>query len=249
MNETTRIERLFDAFATLADTLVAGYDVIDLLQTLVETCHHLLDVDSAGILLANASDDLEVVASTSEANALVEMMQLDADAGPCLKCFRTRSVVSVPDIDVDSGRWPDFCTTALAQGIHSVYAIPLRLRETTIGTLNLMRNERGELGERDIRAAQALADVATIGILQERTIRDASKLRDQLQEALSSRIIIEQAKGVVAETADVSIEAAFALIRHHARSHQLPLSQVARQLVGRDLRFGPGDTAQEKTPA
>ena len=237
MNETVRLEQLFDAFATLADTLVAGYDVLDLLQLLVENCHDLLDVDSAGILLENAAGRLEVVASTSEANTLVEMMQLDADAGPCLECFHTRAIVSVPDIDVDSFRWPNFCATALAQGIHSVYAIPLRLRETTIGTLNLMRNERGELNQRDIRAAQALADVATIGILQERAIRDASTLRDQLQHALSSRIIIEQAKGVVAETANVSIEAAFALIREHARSNQTALRLVAQQLVTRDLRF------------
>ncbi|TFC03148.1 ANTAR domain-containing protein [Cryobacterium adonitolivorans] len=235
MNETTRLKLLFDAFATFADTLVVGYDILDLLQTLVETCHDLLDVDSAGILLANAADKLEVVASTSEANTLVEVMQIDADAGPCLECFRTRAVVSLPDIDVGSSRWAAFCDTARAQGIHSVYAIPLRLRDTTIGTLNLMRNERGELNQHDIRAAQALADVATIGILQERTIRDASTLRDQLQKALSSRIIIEQAKGVVAETANVSIEAAFDLIRRHARSHQTSLSLVAQRLVTRDL--------------
>lgn len=237
MNETIRLERLFDAFATLADTLVAGYDVLDLLQTLVENCHDLLDVDSAGILLANAGGGLEVVASTSEANTLVEIMQLDADAGPCLECFRIRAVISVPDIEIGSSRWPDFCATALAQGIHSVYAIPLRLRETTIGTLNLMRNERGELNQQDIRAAQALADVATIGILQERSIRDASKLREQLQGALSSRVVIEQAKGVVAETANVSIEEAFARIRDHSRSSQTPLSIVARQLVSGELRF------------
>jgi transcriptional regulator with GAF, ATPase, and Fis domain len=237
VTDTIRLERLFDAFATLADTLVAGYDVLDLLQTLVENCHDLLDVDSAGILLANARGGLEVVASTSEANTLVEIMQLDADAGPCLECFRLRTVVSVPDIDVGSDRWPDFSATARAQGIHSVYAIPLRLREITIGTLNLMRNERGELNRYDMRAAQALADVATIGILQERTIRDASKLRAQLQETLSGRAVIEQAKGVVAETADVTIESAFALIREHARSNHLSLSLVARRLVSGDLRL------------
>ena len=237
MNETTRIERLFDAFATLADTLVAGYDILDLLQTLVENCHDLLDVDSAGILLANARDDLEVVASTSEANTIVEIMQLDADAGPCLECFRTRAVVSLPDIDAGPPEWAEFCDTARAQGIHSVYAIPLRLRETTIGTLNLMRSERGELNQPDIRAAQALADVATIGILQERTIRDASSLRAQLQEALTRRVILEQAKGVVAETANVSIEEAFGLIRHHALTQRAPLSLIARQVVARDLIF------------
>ena len=237
MIEMTRTERLFDAFATLADTLVAGYDVLDLLQSLVDYCHDLLDIDSAGILLANADGELEVVASTNEANTLVEIMQLDADAGPCLESFRTRAVVSVPDIDVDSDRWPDFAAIAGAQGIHSVYAIPLRLRQTTIGTLNLMREQRGEINQYDIRAAQALADVATIGILQERTIRDASTIRDQLQRALSSRIVIEQAKGVVAETAKVSMDTAFERIRSHARKHQTPLSEVARQLVAGEVRL------------
>jgi GAF domain-containing protein len=237
MIEMTRTERLFDAFATLADTLVAGYDVLDLLQSLVEYCHELLDVDSAGILLANADGELEVVASTNEANTLIEIMQLDANAGPCLESFRTRAVVSVPDIDVDSDRWPDFAAIARAQGIHSVYAIPLRLRQTTIGTLNLMREQRGEINQYDIRAAQALADVATIGILQERTIRDASTIRDQLQQALSSRIVIEQAKGVVAETAKVSMDTAFERIRSHARKHQTPLSEVARQLVAGEVRL------------
>jgi GAF domain-containing protein len=237
VNETRRSELLFEAFATLADTLVAGYDVIELLQDLVDYCHDLLDVDSAGILLENADGTLEVVASTSEANTLVEVMQLDADAGPCMECFRTRAVVSVPDIDVDVDRWPDFVRTSLAQGIHSVYAIPLRLRETTIGTLNLMRNESGELNRHDVRAAQALADVATIGILQERAIRTTETIRDQLQRALSSRIIIEQAKGVVAETGKLSMDAAFDRIRGHARDTRTPLSAVARQLVSGEIRL------------
>jgi GAF domain-containing protein len=237
MNDITRTEQLFDAFATIADTLVDGYDVLDLLQTLVENCHDLLDVDSAGILLLNKDDTLEVVASTSEANTLMEIMQLDADAGPCLECFRTRRVVSLPDIDIGSDRWPDFCTTARAHGIHSVYAIPLRLRETTIGTLNLMRNARGELNQHDIRAAQALADVATIGILQERTIRNASVIRDQLHNALSSRIIIEQAKGVVAETSHLSMDEAFQRIRTYARAHHATLGNVAQRLVQGDLRL------------
>jgi GAF domain-containing protein len=235
--ETNRTAQLFDAFATLADTLVVGYDVIELLQALVEYCHDLLDVDSAGILLANPGGELEVVASTSEANTLVEIMQLDADAGPCLEAYRTRSVVSVPDIDVGSERWPDFCGTARTQGIHSVYAIPLRLRQTTIGTLNLMRDERGELNEHDIRAAQALADVATIGILQERAVHDASTVRDQLQRALTTRVIIEQAKGVVAETGKLSMDAAFERIRQHARSHRTPLSELAEQLVAGKIRL------------
>lgn len=237
MDETTRTERIFDAFATLADTLVAGYDVLDLLQTLVDTCHDLLDVDAAGILLENSSGKLELVASTSEASSLVEMMQLDADAGPCLDAFRKRAVVSLPDVEVAAERWAEFAETALEQNIHAVYAIPLRLRATTIGALNLMRNEAGEFDGHDIRAAQAFADVATIGILHERSVRDASTVRDQLQHALSSRIVIEQAKGVVAETANLSVDEAFVRIRRHARSSQTPLRIVAQQLVEGQLRF------------
>jgi transcriptional regulator with GAF, ATPase, and Fis domain len=237
MNETTQSERLFDAFATLADTLVAGYDVLDLLQTLVDNCHDLLDVDSAGILLANQDNGLEVVASTSEANELIEIMQLDANEGPCMECFRTAVVVSVPNIETDVWRWPEFGQVAREQGVHSIYAIPLRLRETTIGTLNLMRDTVGELNRHDIRAAQALADVATIGILHERTIREGSEVRDQLQNALSSRIIIEQAKGVVAETRDITTEEAFQLIRNHSRSNNEPLREVAQRVVDRRLRL------------
>jgi GAF domain-containing protein len=233
----SRSEKIFDVFATLADTLVANYDVLDVLQTLVDACRDTLDVDSAGILLANSSGRLEVVASTSEANALVETMQLDADAGPCMDCFRTRSVVSLPDVAAGPERWRRFASTALAVGIHSVYAIPLRLRETTIGTLNLMRGERGEFDRHDIRAAQAFADVATIGILQERSLRDASAVRDQLQQALNSRVVIEQAKGVVAETANVSVEEAFTAIRDLARSQQVALRSIAHQIVAGELRL------------
>jgi GAF domain-containing protein len=237
VNETTRVEQLFDAFATLADTLVAGYDVIDLLQALVDYCHDLLDVDSAGILLANLRGQLEVVVSTSDANTVVEIMQLDADAGPCTEAFHERVVVSVPDTEVDTDRWPDFSRSARSQGIRSVYAIPLRLRDTTIGALNLMRDEPGELNPSDVRAAQALADVATIGILQQRAVSDSSEIRDQLQHALSSRVVIEQAKGVVAETAKLSMDAAFERIRGHARSHQMPISLVARHLISGELRL------------
>jgi GAF domain-containing protein len=237
MNQQTRSEQLFDAFATFADTLVSGYDVIDLLQKLVDHCKDLLDVDSAGILLVNAASALELVASTSEEETWVEVIALDANAGPALECFRTRAVVALPDVDAEPERWSNFVTAARTNGIHSVYSIPLRLRETTIGTLTLMRHQLGDFDSYDIRAAQALADVATIGILQERAVSDATAVRDQLQSALLSRVIIEQAKGVVAETANVSMDSAFARIRLYARSQQLSLTDVAQQVVSGQLRL------------
>ncbi|GAA0964821.1 GAF and ANTAR domain-containing protein [Frigoribacterium faeni] len=237
MSETSREARLVEAFATLADTLVAGYDVIELMQTLLETCHDLLDVTAGGILLADDDGDLEVVASTSEGSALVETLQLDARSGPCWDCFTSGEVVSLIDVSDTPDRWGEFGDVAAAQGFHAIYALPLRLRDTVIGTLNLMRATVGELNPRDVRVAQALADVATIGVLQQRTLRDSDMVRAQLQTALSTRVVIEQAKGVVAHTHDVSTDDAFDLIRVHARSKQLKLADVARGLVDRTIRL------------
>jgi len=235
MTESTREAALVDAFTTLADSLVAGFDVIELLQSLVETCHDLLDVSEGGILLADDTGELEVVASTSEATSLVETMQLDAEEGPCWECFRTGKVVSVPSLDEGDARWPRFARVAREQGFRSVHAVPLRLRETVIGTLNLLRHEPGELNERDVRVAQALADVATIGIVQERTLRESAVVQAQLQSALTTRVVIEQAKGVLAHTHDVSTDEAFELMRSHARRTRTRLADVARGLVERRL--------------
>jgi transcriptional regulator with GAF, ATPase, and Fis domain len=238
MNEVQREAALVDAFAALADTLVAGYDVVDLLQTLVDTCVELLDVSAAGLLLADVdSKRLDLMASTSEESRLVETMQLAAEAGPCIECFRTGAFVSVPDIREGPEDWPDFRRRALEQGFLSMYAVPLRLRHATVGTLNLFRDEVGELNERDTRVAQALADVATIGILHERDFRASDLLRQQLQIALNSRVVIEQAKGVLAQTHDVTTDQAFTLLREYARSNQRPLAQVAQELVARTLIF------------
>jgi GAF domain-containing protein len=235
VNERARDERLLATFAKLADTLVADYDVVDLLQTLVDTCKELLGTAAAGILLAAPDGELEVIASTSEASRLVETMQLGAEAGPCIESFQTGRQVSVPDISRVPEDWSRFRDSALEQGFVAVHAIPLRLRETTIGTLNLLSDTVGELESSDAIAAQAFADVATIGILHERTLRESTVLAEQLQTALNRRTVIEQAKGVVAHTQKVPMDEAFGLIRNYARSHQLPVSQVAARLVDMTL--------------
>jgi GAF domain-containing protein len=235
MTGITREGQLVDAFAALADTLVDDYDAVELLQTLVDNCRDLLDVTAAGILLTDADSALEVVASTSEASHLVEVMQLSAQAGPCIDCFETGETVSVPDISESPDKWRAFRDSAARQGFASMLALPMRLRETTIGALNLLRAEAGELNERDVRAAQALADVATIGILHARSLRESDAVRNQLQRALNSRIVIEQAKGVLSQTHNVSTDEAFNLMRRYARSHGLLLSSVAEQLVARSL--------------
>jgi transcriptional regulator with GAF, ATPase, and Fis domain len=235
LSGATREEQVLQTFAKLADTLVAGYEVVDLLQMLVDVCRDLLDADAAGILLVGDSGELEVVASTSEASRLVEMMQVSAEAGPCVESFRTGKPVSVPDLSGAPEEWREFRDAATAQGYGSTHAVPLRLRETTIGALNLFRTAAGELSDRDLVTAQAFADVATIGILHERALREHAVVTEQLQSALNSRVLIEQAKGVVAQRLGVTIDASFQIIRSYARSHQLGIGEVASRLVARTL--------------
>jgi GAF domain-containing protein len=228
---------LVHTFVTLADTLVVGYDVVDLLHTLVERCATILDASAAGILLLDAAGDLEVVASTSERSRLVELMQLRAGEGPCMESVASGHAVSVGDIDSVSEKWPQFRLDTLAQGFAAVHAVPLRLREEVIGSLNLFWDAPGVLDETDAMVAQALADVATIGILHERSIRESDISRAQLQHALDSRVVIEQAKGVVAQTHDTDMDSAFAILRKYARDNQLRLAGVAAQVVDRSLQL------------
>lgn len=235
MGEQSREQRITEAFVTVADTLIADYDVIDLLHTLVDVCSNLLDVDSGGLLLANASGEMQLVASTSEKADFVEVMQLAAGVGPCLDCFRTGMPVSVGDIEGDGDRWPAFRAAALQQGFASVHATPLRLRGEVLGAMNLFRVTKGVLNVPDAAVAQALADVATIGILQERSIRETGIVTEQLQRALESRILIEQAKGVLSATGDMSVDDAFEALRTYARRNNQTLRAVAEGVTSRTL--------------
>jgi GAF domain-containing protein len=237
MATLSREGQLVETFVTLADTLVVGYDIVDLLHTLVERSALLFDASAVGIILTAGNGDLEVVASTDERTRLVEILQLRAGAGPCVECVTTGRAVAVPDLDVVAPRWPVFRAGALEQGFRSMHAVPLHLRTTTIGSLNLFWDRLGGLGAEDLRTVQALADTATIGILQERAIRENSVARAQLQHALDSRVVIEQAKGVIAFTHDVDMSEAFTMLRNHARSRSLPLADVAAAVVGRTLRL------------
>ncbi|MEV5070751.1 GAF and ANTAR domain-containing protein [Microbacterium sp. LMI12-1-1.1] len=237
MTKTSRDSRILQTFAMLADTMVDDYDVVDLLQLLVDACHDVLGISAAGILLADDEGDLQVVASTSEASRLVELMQLGAQAGPCIECYRTGAAVSVASIPSVPEKWGAFRDSATAHGFGATDAVPLRLRDTTIGALNLLREEEGPPDDFDVVAARAFADVATIGILHERSLRESELLARQLQQALQSRIVIEQAKGVVSFTNGVPIDDAFQIIRSYARRNQLPLSSVAARLVNRELHI------------
>lgn len=231
----TREHRLVDTFVSLTDTLVDDYDVVDLLQNLVDSAVDLFDAAAAGILLVNQTQELEVMASTSERSSFVGLLQLNAGEGPCVECFATGRPVSVSNTTEMEERWPRFAALSKESGFASVHAIPMRLRDTTLGSLNLFRETEGPLNPEDVVAAQALTDVATISILQQRTLEHAEVTQQQLQRALDSRVVIEQAKGFVAQTHQIEMDAAFTLLRQYARAHQMPLAEVASAVVQRRL--------------
>lgn len=227
----SRERQLVEAFVALADTLVDDFDVLELLQTLVEQSVDLLTADAAGLLLMDERGGLQVMASSSERTRLLELFQLQNDEGPCLDCFRSGRQVLIPDLKTQTSRWPRFVPEAERQGFVSVHALPLRLRSETIGAMNLFHAHPGPLSDEDLKLGQSLADVATIGILQERAIERTESLSEQLQSALNSRVIIEQAKGVLAEKGTIDMDTSFARLRGYARSHNLRLGEAARGVV------------------
>lgn len=226
-----REQLLAETFVTLADTLVDDYDVVDLLHQLVDACVNLLGVTAAGLLLDDQRGNLAVMASSNEETRLLEVLQLQSDAGPCLDCVRSGAQVSVDDLNADQARWPEFAAAAMAIGFRSVAAVPLRLRTETIGALNMFHSAPHPVALNDRRLAQALADVATIGILQRRSTHRSAMMAEQLQHALNSRIVIEQAKGVLAERNAVDMDAAFTALRRYARNHNRKLSELAMDVV------------------
>ena len=215
----------------LADALVADFDVVDMLTLLTDSCVDVLDVGAAGLMLAAPDGDLRVMASSSEAVRVLELFELQSQEGPCLDCYRTGRPVVNQDLAMVNGRWPRFAAEALAAGFHSVHALPLRLRGAVIGGLNLFHLEPGEMRPADVAAAQAMADVATIAILQHRATLEAQVINEQLNHALNSRVVIEQAKGMVAERVGLNMEQAFSTLRNHARNHNLRLVDVARDVI------------------
>jgi GAF domain-containing protein len=218
-------------FVELADTLVADFDVVELLVLLTDRCVDMLDVEAAGLMLVAPEGDLRVMASSSETMRVLELFELQSQEGPCLDAFRTGQAVVCRDLATMDDRWPHFAAEALGAGFHAVQALPMRLRGAVIGALNLFHVEPGEMPQADIDAAQAMADVATIAVLQHRASLEAQVLNDQLNHALNSRIVIEQAKGMVAERRGLEMDEAFTALRSYARNHNLRLADVARGVI------------------
>ncbi|MGW3407569.1 GAF and ANTAR domain-containing protein [Streptomyces sp. NPDC000888] len=222
---------LAKTFVELADNLVADFDLIDFLRLLTDRCVSMLDASAAGVLLADRDGKLRVMAASDERVRLLELFQLQNDEGPCLECFRTGTPVLIPDLTREADRWPHFVTAAHRSGLGAVQALPMRLRDETVGALNLFHAAPGPFDPADTLIAQALADVATISLLQQRSSHRSTVLNEQLQTALNSRVLIEQTKGKLAERQNIDMEQAFTTLRSYARAHNRRLSEVARAFI------------------
>jgi GAF domain-containing protein len=227
----TREQRIVATFVELADTMVDDFDVVEFLHRLSERCVELLDCVEAGLLLADAAGALRVMASSSERSDALDLLQSQNEEGPCFECYQRGRAVFSEDLEADIGRWPAFAPAAVEKGFRSVQAVPMRVRSQTIGALNLFRADAGRIAEGDMSLAQGMADLSAIALLHERAVRESRDVVLQLHGALTSRVVIEQAKGVLAERSHIGVDSAFAQLRAYARHHNRRLSDVARELI------------------
>jgi len=245
---TVTDRQLREVFIELTDTLVTDFDVIDFLEHLASRCTELLGVSACGILLADQHGVLNLVGASTEQARLLELAQLQNAEGPCLEAYRTGRAVQDAGLADADPRWPSFTAAARAHGFASVQALPMRLREQRLGALNLLSAKPGPLDADTIALGQALADAATIGIVHQRALAHSEVVAEQLQNALNSRIVIEQAKGFLAERLSVAVEDAFVIMRRYARGHNRKLTDVAADITAGRLDLTRPPAAQGTPP-
>ena len=232
---TSREAETSEAFVALASSFALGYDVVDLLDELTGRCARILDVESAGLLLADREGVMHVMAASSDLTRQLEVYQLQRDEGPCLDCYRHGEPVVAADLAEAAARWPTFVPAAQAAGFASVHALPMRLRDHVLGALGLFGTSVGALNSKDMHLGQALADVASVALVQDKAVNDKALVIEQLQTALTSRVVLEQAKGVLAQVGNLSMGDAFTVLRSYARGHGLRLTDVAQSVASRRL--------------
>lgn len=225
-----RETRLLEAVVSLVDSLLEDFDVVELVTDLTRQCAQLLDVASAGLLLAGPDGQLRLVTATSGRTAELELFQLQTHEGPCLECYRTGRQLSVADLRTAARRWPGFVEAARRQGFASVHAIPMRAAGTVIGALGLFGVTPGELNPLDLAVGQTLAHVATVAILQQHGPAPET-VSIRLRDVLRQQVLVEQAKGLVHDALRVPLDEAATLLRAYARRHHRHLTDVCETLV------------------
>jgi GAF domain-containing protein len=230
MTDLQRERDVVQAFVSLVDSLLDDFDIVELLTTLTERCAQLLDVATAGLLLADAQGELHLMAATSRRTHDLEIFQLQSDQGPCLDCYRSGAPVSVANL-AESDRWPLFVAAATEAGFASVHAVPMRAMNSVLGALGLFGTAAGALSDHDLDVAQALAHVATVAILQNQRTVDTTVISPGLRNALLSRITVDQATGFVYERTGLSMDDSFRRLRDYAHRHRKHLTEISRQLL------------------
>ncbi len=223
--------RLAQVFVELADTLTENFDVVDFLQTLTDRCVEMLGADAAGLMLTDQRGGLTLMAATLERARVLEVFELQVQEGPCLECFTTGKAITNVELVEANKRWPVFTPAAVEAGFGATHALPMRLRGQVLGALNLFTDEQVRLSDTDLEVGQAMAHVATIGLLHQQNTREQTVLSEQLQTALHSRVVVEQAKGALAARTGVSVGEAFTRMRARARNNQMALTDVATAVI------------------
>jgi transcriptional regulator with GAF, ATPase, and Fis domain len=227
----TRERTLVETFALIADALVGDVEIGDLLTLLCMRCIELFPVDASGLLLREPDGKLGLAAASDERARLLEFLQLQTGEGACLEAASTGQPVFASDLHDEKDHWPAWAPAAVDAGFRGVTSIPLRLGGETLGSMNLFSADPGALSGDDLYAARALTQLATTALLAQRRLHDATTLAGQLQGALDSRVVIEQAKGVLAGREGIGLEEAFEVLRRQARAARRPLSEVAREVA------------------
>lgn len=227
--------QLGQAVGEITDALVQDFDVVDVATQVVTSCAELVGADNVGLLVADAAGQLRLLAATSEEAHVIESFQVEGGDGPCLEAFTTGELVSAGSPGEIAGRWPHFARIAQREGIGAVFAAPLTMRGRPIGSLNVFSEAPGELDADARRKVELLAGLATVALTQAERVRDHATTVQQLQTALTSRVAIEQAKGVLIAATGVDVDEAFARLRAYARANRRRLSEVALDVVERRL--------------
>jgi GAF domain-containing protein len=225
------VTQLLDVFVDVTDTLVEDFDLVDFLHTLTTNAARVSGAASVGLVLTDHQDRVRYMASSNEEGKMLELFQIQNHDGPCLDAITSGRPVVNADLGEAGDRWPMFAPAARAAGFQSVHAFPMKLRDETIGALNIFGVDRWRFDPEDVRLVQALADVATIAVLQERNRHEAELITDQLQSALTSRIVIEQAKGALARAESITPTEAFEVMLVTARSTGQKLADIARAVI------------------
>jgi len=231
LTNPSRAALVSTAFVKIANARVGEYDALDVLRTLVDQCVLLLDVTAATVMLADQDGDLRVLATTSGASHYLESLQHRIGSGPCAAAYRSGTVVAVSDVDAEIDKYPALRSALLTQNFQSLHAIPLQLCPDRLGVLSLFRTQKGLLTVEDEAIGRALADVAAISLLHERTAKEIAAVNAQLRQALHSRVLIEQAKGVIATRDSVTMDEAFKRLRNYSRAHQKPMHLSAADVI------------------